>query len=56
VFGGPGVATGPWRTPVEVEHPGIEPRLFEEHIAERFAPQFRQRIENLIRREIRKNQ
>jgi hypothetical protein len=56
VFGGPGIATGPWRNPVEVEHPGIEPRLFEEHIAERFGPQYRRRINNLIRREIRKSQ
>lgn len=56
IFGGPGVATGPWRTPVEVEHPGIEPRHFEENIAERFAPMYRERIENLIRKEIRKNQ
>lgn len=55
VFGGPGVATGPWRNPVEVTHPGIEPRLFEEVIAKRFAPMYRRRIENLIRREIRKN-
>ena len=54
VFGGPGVATGDWRTPVEVTHPGIEPRNFEEHIGNRFAPMFRERIENLIRREIRK--
>lgn len=54
VFGGPGKASGPWRTPVEVEHPGIEPRLFEEHIGKRFAPMFRERIENVIRKEIRK--
>jgi hypothetical protein len=56
VFGGPGVTTGPWRTPVEVEHPGIEPRLFEEQIAKRFGPMYRRRIGNLIRREVRKNQ
>ena len=55
-FGGPGVASGPWRTPVEVTHPGIEPRHFEENIAKRFAPMYRERIENLIRREMRKNQ
>ena len=53
-FGGPGKATGPWRTAQEVTHPGIEARLFEEYIANRFAPEFRRRIENLIRREIRK--
>lgn len=56
IFGGPGVATGPFRTPVKVEHPGIEPRLFEEEISKKFQPEFRRRIENLIRREIRKGQ
>ena len=55
VFGGPGIATGPWHNPIEVTHPGIEPRLFEEVIGKRFGPQFRRRINNLIRREVRKN-
>lgn len=55
-YGGPGVATGPMVFPQEVEHPGIEPRHFEEEIAETFTPGFRRRIENLIRREIRKGQ
>lgn len=56
VFGLPAVSSGPWRAPVEVTHPGIEPRLFEEEISERFAPEFRRRIENTIRREMRKTQ
>lgn len=55
VFGLPAVSWGPWQSPVEVTHPGIEPRLFEEEIAKIFAPEFRRRINNLIRREIRKN-
>ena len=55
-YGGPGTATGPRVFPKEVMHPGIEPRLFEEEIAETFVPGFRQRIENTIRREIRKGQ
>jgi len=56
VFGGPGKSSGPWQFPKEVTHPGIEARLFEEHISKRFAPMFRERIENVIRKEIRKGQ
>ena len=54
-WGGPGKATGNWRTPIEVTHPGIKPRHFEEEISKTFQPEFRRRIENLIRREVRKN-
>lgn len=51
---GPGVAIGPWRQADEVEHPGIEPRHFVEVAVNGLQPSFRKRIENAIRRAVRR--
>lgn len=51
---GPGVAVGPWRQADEVEHPGIEPRNFVDVAVNGLQPSFRRRIENAIRRAVRR--
>lgn len=51
---GNGKASGEWRSPMEVMHPGIEPRKFDEAAQENIKPYFRRRINNSIRREVRK--
>jgi len=53
-YGGPGKATGPWvRGVMQVEHPGIKAREFEEVIAKEEKPWFSRTMENLWRRVIR---
>jgi len=47
-FGGPGVATGPWRRAQEVTHPGIKARDFETLIRSKYATTFRQVIRKAI--------
>lgn len=47
---GDGQATGEWRTPVEVQHPGTKARLFSETIQKRTYQRFRSDIENTFRR------
>jgi hypothetical protein len=53
-FGGPGKATGPWiRGVMQVQHPGIKAREFEEVIAEEEKQWFSSTMENIWRRTIR---
>ena len=47
---GPGKASGPWRRPKAVQHPGIDARLFSETVEKRTRPQFQRRVELLFRR------
>lgn len=51
---GPGVATGGWVTAQQVTHPGIEARKFSETFIERLNPSLKRRIDNAIRRAIRR--
>lgn len=51
---GDGKKYGDWRTTYEVEHPGIESRLFEEEAQKNILPTARRRLNNRIRREVRK--
>ena len=48
-FGGPGKATGPWRRGVmQVKHPGIKPRKFEESVIEQSAPWFNKTMASIV--------
>jgi hypothetical protein len=48
-FGGPGTATGPWRRGVmQVEHPGIEPRKFEESVIEQMQPWYQKTMDDIV--------
>lgn len=51
---GPGTATGGWVTKQQVTHPGIEARKFSETYIERLSPSFKRRIDNAIRRAVRR--
>lgn len=52
---GPGRSFGPWVSPKVVVHPGIRPRKFTETLFEkRLSPPFKKRIENAIRRGVRR--
>ena len=53
-YKGPGKATGEWRSPVAVMHPGIEPRLVEETLMEQEKGWFIRQMENTWRRALRK--
>lgn len=54
ITGGSGSANGPWVSTEQVMHPGIEPRNFTDKVTEELNPSFERRIENAIRRGIRK--
>lgn len=51
---GDGSRSGDWTSTYEVMHPGIEPRKFEEESQNRIKPTFSRRVNNRIRREVRK--
>jgi hypothetical protein len=53
-FGGLGRATGPLVRPKEVMHPGIKPRKFSITFAAKLKPPLKARIENAMRRAIRR--
>ena len=48
-FGGPGVATGPWRRAQEVTHPGIKARDFETLIRSKYTTTFRHIIRKAVK-------
>ena len=50
IWGGPGVATGLWSKKKHVDHPGTEPREFEEWIMNEIKADFRREIENAFNR------
>jgi hypothetical protein len=52
-YGGAGVATGPWVRAHSVQHPGIKPREFPIHIAEKNRSWYSRTMENIWRRVIR---
>ena len=53
-YGGPGIATGPWRSGVmQIDHPGTTPREFEKYILAENKQWFSRTMENLWRRTIR---
>lgn len=47
---GTGMASGAWRSPQMVNHPGTVARQFGTEIAKLYTPEFRRRIENAFRR------
>lgn len=49
-YGGPGRKYGPWQNVKSVQHPGIKPRDFEQHIADDEAPSIISLLETVIRR------
>lgn len=51
---GGGQATGQWNKKVSVQHPGSQPRNFEEAIGKDYQPEFRRIAENAFRRAARK--
>ena len=51
---GPGVASGGWVTAEQVTHPGIEAREFSATYIKRLSPDWRRRVENAIRRAVRR--
>lgn len=53
-FGGIGRATGSWVKAKQVTHPGIKPRKFSIVFSDRLKPPLNGRIENAIRRAIRR--
>lgn len=53
-YGGIGRATGGWVKTKAVMHPGIKPRRFSAVFADRLKPPFSTRIENAMRRAIRR--
>ena len=53
-YGGAGFATGEWRSPVHVDHPGTDAREFERHIADKMRTWFRRRIEAAFKRGVRR--
>lgn len=53
-FGGPGIKGGPWVSKKRVLHPGIEARRFTEVLLARMTPPLKRRIDNAIRRAVRR--
>lgn len=49
-YGGSGKKSGPWMTPATVQHPGIRPRTFEQHIADEEGSSIISLLETVIRR------
>jgi hypothetical protein len=52
--GGPGRATGPWRSAKQVTHPGFPPRRFTEQILKDLRPEFNRAVRNGARRGMRR--
>jgi len=52
-FKGPGIATGEYRSPLSVNHPGTKAREFERQIMEDYKPEFTRDMENAFRRGFR---
>jgi hypothetical protein len=50
-----GMAVGGWVSARQVTHPGIKARKFSETFNSQLSPDFRRRIENAIRRAVRRN-
>lgn len=53
-YGGSGTAGGGFVRKIQVQHPGTEPRLFEEAIGKTLIKDFRREVENAVRRGLRK--
>lgn len=51
-YKGPGVAVGPWRTSIVVQHPGFQPRNFEAWVRRWYLDEFRRLVENAFKRGI----